>query len=183
MNPLHLLHRYYPPGTPGHAVLATHSALVAERATDIARRLARRGEATDVEFIRQAAWLHDIGILRTDAPELGCSGALPYICHGIAGRQMLEAEGLLRHALVCERHIGVGLTAEDIRQQELPLPQRDMQPRSMEERIVAYADLFFSKNPRRNAAAKTVEEVRRSLMRHGADKVALFDRWHQRFGG
>ena len=36
--------------------------------------------------------------------------------------KMLDSEGLPQHALVCERHIGVGLTMEDIRLQKLPLP-------------------------------------------------------------
>ena len=53
-------------------------------------------------------------------------GRASYICHGVEGRRMLEAEGLPRHALVCERHTGAGLTVDDIISQRLPLPLRDM---------------------------------------------------------
>ena len=43
-------------------------------------------------------------------------------------RELLEKEGLPQHALVCDRHTGVGITIEDIRAQELPIPERDMTP-------------------------------------------------------
>ncbi len=56
---------------------------------------------------------------------------------------MLEAEGLPRHALVCERHTGAGLTVDDIISQRLPLPLRDMTPQTLEERLICYADKFY----------------------------------------
>lgn len=145
----------------------------------IANRM--RGTTVDTDFVREAALLHDIGILFTAVPRLGCEGKLHYLCHGIKGRELLEAEGLLRHALVCERHIGVGLSAEEIVRQKLPLPVRDMLPLSVEERIVAYADLFFSKNPAKLGLERSVDQVRKSLARHGEDKVAIFDQWHEQF--
>ena len=45
----------------------------------------------------------------------GCYGDKDYICHGYLGRALLEKEGLPAHALVCERHVGVGLSISDIR--------------------------------------------------------------------
>jgi uncharacterized protein len=48
---------------------------------------------------------------------LGCHGDRPYITHGIIGAELLGNEGLPGHALVCERHIGVGLSIEDIKSQ------------------------------------------------------------------
>ncbi|WP_305041513.1 HD domain-containing protein [Geoalkalibacter sp.] len=176
---LALLEKYYPRETPAHGILLAHSLAVAELAARIARRLP---ESVDLAFVEEAALLHDIGIRATRAPDIGCTGDLPYICHGVEGRKLLDAEGLPRHALVCERHIGVGLSAAEIRAQGLPLPQRDMLPLSLEEQIVTYADLFFSKNPRKAPGPKTPEQVRKSLGRHGAAKVAVFDVWHRRFG-
>lgn len=173
-----LIDRYYPPGHAARAILVAHSAAVAELAVRIARHVS---EDVNVGFVEEAAWLHDIGIGATHAPQIGCQGSLPYICHGVEGRKLLDAAGLHAHGLVCERHIGVGLSAGDIRAQDLPLPERDMQPLSLEEQIVTYADLFFSKNPRNKGGPKNVEQVRSSLARHGPDKVAVFDAWHQRF--
>ncbi len=180
VDPISLLNKYYPPGSDGHRILLLHSELVAAKAVAVAQRMT--GTGVDLDFVREAALLHDIGILYTDVPQLGCRGELPYLCHGVKGRELLEQEGLPRHGLVCERHIGVGLSAEEIVRQQLPLPARDMLPISLEEQIVTYADLFFSKNPAKSGKERSVDKVRKSLARHGADKVAVFDAWHQRFG-
>jgi uncharacterized protein len=58
-----------------------------------------------------------------------------------------------------------------------------MLPLTVEERIVTFADLFFSKNPTENDCERSVEKVRRSLARYGTEKVAVFDLWHARFSG
>jgi len=181
MNPIALIEKYYPPGSEGHRILLRHSERVAAKAVACALALDRR-EPVDVEFVREAALLHDIGILFTNAPDLGCHGELPYLAHGYKGRELLEQEGLPRHALVCERHIGVGLTAEEIRAHHLPLPVRDMLPLTIEEQIVTYADLFFSKNPKEKDRERTPDQVRETLTRFGKDKLAVFDAWQARFG-
>ncbi len=180
MDPIALLEKYYSPGSTSYRILLQHSEQVANKAVAVANRLT--DTTVDVKFVREAALLHDIGILFTTVPQLGCQGKLPYLCHGIKGREILEAEGLPRHALVCERHIGVGLSAEEILRQDLPLPMRDMLPISLEEQIVTYADLFFSKNPAKLGLERSADKVRKSLARHGEDKVAVFNEWHERFG-
>jgi uncharacterized protein len=131
-----------------------------------------------MDFVEQAALLHDIGMLFTSTPKLHCHGNRPYIAHGIIGAEILRQEGLQRHALVCERHIGVGLSIEDIATQNLPLPLRDMRPQTLEEKIVAYADLFYSKT---RPNMRTATMVRSALARHGDYKVSIFDEWHRRF--
>ena len=131
--------------------------------------------------MEEAALLHDIGIIRCYAPDIRCEGELPYICHGVEGRRMLEAEGLPRHALVCERHTGAGLTVDDIISQRLPLPLRDMTPQTLEERLICYADKFYSKSGdiRRE---KTLDKVIKSMERHGPDTLARFMALHKEFG-
>ena len=176
-DPLDLLKHYYPPG-PTRELLIAHSMAVAELALNLARRSLPQA---DLEFIREACLLHDIGILHTDAPELGCHGPLPYLAHGYKGREMLESHDLTRHALVCERHTGVGIRREEVIEQDLPLPVRDYLPRSSEEIIICYADLFFSKDPSRRHQVRTPEEIRKGLLRFGADKVQTFDQWHDKF--
>jgi uncharacterized protein len=177
MQPLKLIDRYYDGHAEARNILIAHSLQVARLAVDVAR-LAGRSQDVDVEFVEQAAILHDIGMLYTDAPGFGCHGDQPYIVHGVIGAELLRKEGLPRHALVCERHIGVGLTVEDIKGQGLPLPLRDMQPRSLEEEIIAYADLFFSKA---HKGKRTIDRIRKSLSRYGSEKVVIFDKWHERF--
>ncbi len=181
MDTIALLEKYYDPGSLSYRILKQHSRQVADKAVAVARRMP--AGSVDVDFVREAAFLHDIGILFTSAAQIGCQGNLPYLCHGIKGRELLVKEDLPRHGLVCERHIGVGLSAEEIVRQQLPLPVRDMLPISIEEKIVTYADLFFSKNPAKAGQERSLDKVRQSLARHGAEKVVVFDEWHERFGG
>ena len=173
---IELLRKYYPDEF-AFNILSEHSRLVADKALAVARAL---NEPVDTLFLEEAALLHDIGICRTSAINLGCFGHDPYITHGIHGRSILEAEGLPRHALVCERHIGVGLTVEDVVAQKLPLPRRSMAPTCLEEEIICFADLFYSKKGR-HSGEKSIESIRSSLSRFGEHKCSIFEVWLERF--
>jgi uncharacterized protein len=174
-----VIREYYPQGSVIYETLKRHGEQVAAKALTIAGRPGL--EALDKDFLCEAAMLHDIGIFMTDTPILGCHGSHPYICHGVLGRELLEKHGLPRHALVCERHVGVGLSARDIEEQQLPLPVRDMQPQTLEEEIICYADKFFSKNGTSGQRPRTVEEVIALLGRYGRDPVRRFQAWVRRF--
>ena len=180
MNPIDIIKDFYRPGSKAHDIVVRHGEDVARKAVATARKVAHLGP--NLEFIREAAVLHDIAIFLTDTPKLDCRGTYPYVCHGYLGRELLEKRSLPKHALVCERHVGIGITAEDVRKHNLPLPERDMIPLSIEERIICYADKFFSKNGRRAEPEKTVEEVLRSIAHYGLDKVATFRSWLELFG-
>jgi uncharacterized protein len=177
MNPLDIIHQYYPPDAELTRILVRHSQQVRDMALTVAERLPHL--KPDIRFIAQAAMLHDIGILETDSPKIGCHGGRPYILHGIAGREILERHGLKRHALVCERHVGAGISAEEIRRRRLPLPERDMLPVSTEEIIICYADKFFSKSD--SAGPRPPESVMAGLRRYGAAQEKRFIEWHQIF--
>lgn len=133
-----------------------------------------------MDFIREAALLHDIGVFATDAPGIGCTGTEPYIRHGVIGSELLVQEGLPRHALVCERHTGVGLTLELIQKRKLPLPPREMIPVTLEEQIICFADCFYSKSGD-PFAPKSIEQIIRSLQKHGEDQVLKFKTWCKLF--
>ncbi|MBO7318136.1 MAG: phosphohydrolase, partial [Bacteroidales bacterium] len=105
-------------------------------------------------------------------PSIHCHGKAHYIQHGIIGAQLLRAEGLEAHARVCERHIGVGLTANDIIAQNLPLPHCDMLPETLEEKLVCYADNFFSKS--QPDVERTFAQVHRSIARFGKENEERF---------
>ena len=161
-------------------IIVEHSRCVAKKALQIARGCPL-ADSLDMTFIEEAALLHDIGVSQTDAPALDCHGSHPYICHGVLGREILEKAGLPRHGLVCERHIGVGLTVEDIIAQGLPLPHRDMVPLSSEEKIIACADLFYSKKKMNLSVEKSLEKIKSNLAQFGSAKVAVFEGWLQEF--
>ena len=177
MNPLAIIDKYYLSDSPLRHILLKHSRSVADKALSI---VANHPELNvDADFVEESALLHDIGIFRTDADGICCFGTEPYICHGFIGAELLRAEGMPRHAWVCERHTGTGLTLQQILDFNWPLPHRDMQPISIEEQIVCFADKFFSKT--RLDQEKTVDQARKSLEKFGADGLLKFDAWCRRF--
>ena len=158
-----------------HVILVTHLALT------IARKLQLDSEQQ--LFIEEASMLHDIGIGKVNAPSIGCNGGAPYIQHGVIGREILEQEGLPKHGLVAERHSAVGYSVQDITEQSLPLPLRDMQPVSLEEEIICYADKWYSKSPHKLWKPYTLEEIIASIRKYprAEERVRIFTDWHQRF--
>lgn len=169
-----LYEKYYKPGSKSHKILVVHSELVARKALQIVDKHPLWG--IDRAFIYEAAMLHDIGIFACRAPSIGCHGKEPYIRHGIIGAEILREEGLPRHALVCERHTGVGITLEQIIRRDLPLPHREMVPVSLEEQIICFADCFYSKSGDLTAE-KSPLKIRNGLKKHGREQVLKFDRW------
>jgi len=180
MDPIDIITEYYDPGTNLYDILVRHSELVAKKALKIAESVPHL--KPDFDFIREASMLHDIGIFQTDVRQLGCRGSHPYVVHGYLGRIILEQKGFLRHALTCERHVGAGITAEDILKRKIPLPVRDMVPESVEEKIICFADKFFSKDPDGKKDEKTIEEVVAKLRRYGPGQSERFLEWVELFG-
>jgi uncharacterized protein len=158
----------------------THCVKVTELALKILDH--NRNLQINKEFVIYGAMLHDIGIIETNAQEIGCYGKLPYIAHTYIGRGMLEKEGLMEIAPVCERHIGVGLTKEDIIQAGFPLPHRDMVPLSLEEKLICYADKFYSKSDKHLIIPRSTEKIRKKILKYGDDKLSKFDELVNLFG-
>jgi uncharacterized protein len=180
MNPLEIMEKYYSPDSRAYYFLIHHSRKVAEKALLVAQRVSHLHP--DRKFIEEAALLHDIGIFLTDEPAIGCHGDTAYICHGYLGRELLEKEGFPAHALVCERHVGVGISAQDIEEKNLPVPRRDMIPISIEEQIICFADKFFSKDEEFLLEEKPLDTVRKGLAKFGDEKLRKFDAWLELFG-
>ncbi|VVB54911.1 Ribonuclease Y [uncultured archaeon] len=109
--------------------VVTHSKKVAELAKETAEQIKSRGHRVDVEFVETAALLHDIG-----------RGVTHGITHGLEGGRMLSSYP--RYARAVENHLGAGLTKKEAA--ELGLPRRDFIPRTIEEKIVAWADKHVS---------------------------------------
>lgn len=167
-----IIERFYEPSSKAYRLLLEHGRVVAEKALEIAENV--KDLNPDFSFIEEASIGHDIGIIRTNSPILGCHGSAPYICHGYIGRAMLEEAGLPMHGLVAERHIGAGLTVQDIIKKSLPLPLRDMVPVTLEEKIICVADKFFSKNREPHTKEKPLEVVIEEMSRYGEDKLRFF---------
>jgi len=107
--------------------ILSHSRKVQE----IALRIAKKIHGIDLEFIKIGSLLHDIG-------RFDCWN--DPLHHGIRGAEILRKEGLERYALLAERHLGAGITKEEIKHRGLDLPLRDFVPVTPEEKIITYAD-------------------------------------------
>lgn len=172
-----IIDKYYSGDGDLRTILIIHSQSVARKALQI---VSLHPELNlDREFIEEAAMLHDIGIIKTDAPGIKCFGTEPYICHGILGAKMLRQEGLPRHARVCERHTGAGLSLNEIVSQNLPLPHQDFLPETLEEQVICYADKFFSKT--HLDREKSIEKAEKSIAKFGEEGLARFKQWEKMF--
>lgn len=174
-----LYEKYYPAGTPLRGILEKHSRSVAALALDINARLHLGLDPVQVE---DAAMLHDIGIFLTDAPGIQCYGSEKYLRHGILGADLLRREGAPEWAArVAERHTGAGITPKDIEAMNLPLPvDRCLMPESLLEKLVCYADKFYSKNG--DMQQKPLDRVRASMARHSVSTLERFEQLHAAFG-
>ena len=112
MNYQDIIDKYYPEENELKHILLVHSRSVADKALSIVDR--HSDLHLDRQFVEEAAMLHDIGIFKCNAPSIQCFGEEPYVCHGRIGAELLRREGYPRHARVCERHTGAGLTKKEI---------------------------------------------------------------------
>lgn len=177
MNYELLIDKYYPEDDDLRHLLLKHSRQVADRCLLIAKKHLEL--PIDIQFLEEAAMLHDIGIRWCHAPSIFCEGSEHYIRHGLIGGELLRKEGYERHARVCERHTGTGITREQIERQQLPLPLADFVPETLEEQIVCYADKFYSKShPDR---ILSVIQTAESLEKFGHEGVEKFLAWVKKF--
>ena len=179
MDYISLLYKYYTEDDDLRRLLLKHSRQVADRCLLIASRHPEL--QLDTNFLEEAAMLHDIGVRWCYAPGIYCYGDEHYIRHGLIGARLLRREGYERHARVCERHTGTGITREQIVRQQLPLPLGDYVPETLEEQIVCYADKFYSKS--KPDRVLTVGQAAQSLARFGEEGVATFLGWARLFEG
>lgn len=178
MNYQEIIDKYYPAGSPLRDIYMHHCRQVADLALEIAHNKQLQLEDSVIE---EAAMLHDIGIAFTDAAGIHCYGTEPYIKHGILGAELLEREGASAEAAnVARKHTGTGITLDEICQLGLPLPPGDYMPHTLLERLVCYADKFYSKNG--DMQRKSLERVRASMARHGGETLSRFEELHREFG-
>lgn len=169
--------KYYPQGTPLGVIYNTHCRAVADLAC---RLIDSRGLPVSREEAFAASMLHDIGIFLCNAPSIGCHGKEPYILHGPLGADLLREEGIdEKYARVAERHTGSGITEEEARRLGFPAG-RSYLPETTLERLICYADKFFSKSGA--STKKSLDEVRAGMARFGEEALTRFDALHDEFG-
>lgn len=173
LDPLEIINFFYSPEDPAREILLLHSTQVRNKALFLSRGI----PGIDLETVSIGAMLHDIGIRFCNAPDIGCYGEEDYLLHGILGAENLRAfkniESMEKFARICERHTGSGITALEIRERALPLPERDLIPETIEEKVICLADKFFSKSG--DMAEKTIPQIRKQMEKFGQDTLWRFD--------
>ena len=130
MNPKELLKKYST-NSKEYAKVLSHS----EKVKEVALRIGDKIKGVNKEFLIKASLLHDIGRFK-------CPPGKNPILHGIEGSKIMEKEGFPKIAKVCERHLGAGLDREQAKQFGLPI--RDYLPKTIEEKIITFADNLVS---------------------------------------
>jgi uncharacterized protein len=171
------LHEQYAPSAEALGLVYPHCEIICGVAEQL---LPHCGMDLDAELVRAGSLLHDIGVYRLYGED-GQLDQASYLRHGILGDDLLRAEGF-PEALCrfCSRHTGVGLSRDDIRRQQLPLPPGDYLAETGEEQLVMYADKFHSKT---DPPVFLTADAYASIVRHyGAEKAAAFEAMRAKFG-
>ncbi|KIH99007.1 phosphohydrolase [Streptomonospora alba] len=163
------LHAEHAPTREAFDLVYTHCTIVSAIAADL---LSRAPTRLDPDLVRAGSMLHDIGVYRL----YDRSGRLDYpryVRHGILGRDLLAEQGY-PDALgrFCSCHTGMGITREDVRAQDLPIPQDDYIAESAEEELVMFADKFHSKSRPPILVSPATAAAR--MRRFGEDKELRF---------
>lgn len=147
---------------------------------DIALNLQnKQGLKLNTDLVTAGALLHDIGVYRLYNANNILDEA-NYIQHGSKGYELLkEEEASEELARFASHHTGVGLTADEIRKNNLPLPHVDFLADTGEERLVMYADKFHSKLP---SQFNTLKWYKEHVGRFGEEKVQTFEAMACNFG-
>ena len=178
INVKEIIDFYYPKDDELKKIYMVHAEKVTALALDMAHRHPELG--IDMQFVEEAAMLHDLGIFLTDAPRIYCCGTESYLCHGYLGAELLRLRGYERHARVCERHTGTGLTKELVIANGWNLPVKDFVPETIEEQLICFADKFYSKT-KYLETARTFEQVVESMAKISPQAVEKVKEWAKMF--
>jgi len=159
--------------------LLIHSKTVAKKAIEITKNVPKLNP--NLDLIENGALLHDIGIKLTLEKNLGCNGNFPYVCHGYLGAELLRKKGLDKYATICETHVGLGITKEEIIKRKLPLPLKDFIPKTVEEEIVCLADKFYSKEEKYLTTPRPLDEMKVHWKKFGEFQIIQLEKLLQKY--
>jgi uncharacterized protein len=175
LTEIQALHRKYSPSDAVFDLVFTHSLIIKEIAEGIieAKKL-----ILDKELVTAGALLHDIGAYKLINSE-GIFDGTNYIRHGVEGYMLLKEMNYPQELCnITIHHTGVGITKEDVMFQKLPLPLDNYLAKTIEEKLIMYADKFHSKTPQFNS----FESYETFVKKYGNDKVEKFRELGKLFG-
>ncbi|MEM3823717.1 MAG: TIGR00295 family protein [Candidatus Bathyarchaeia archaeon] len=127
-----------------------HCQAVAELALEIAKACKERGLNVDLKLVEIGALLHDIGRSKTHT-----------VHHAIIGAEIAESLGLPEPLVsIIKTHVGGGITSKEAK--KLGWPKDIYIPKTLEEKIVSYADKLIE-GSHRVPIERTIENFSREL--------------------
>lgn len=130
-----------------------HCRKVSALAVEFAKACKKKGLNVDVNLVEVGALLHDIGRSKTHG-----------VNHAVVGVEIAESLNLPESIVsIIECHIGGGIAAEEAK--ELGLPVKDYFPKTLEQKLVAYADKLIE-GSRVVPIELTIEQFSRKLGEH-----------------
>ena len=141
-----ILLKKYAPNEKYLELVRTHGIIVSEIALDCAKNTY---ESVNIEVLEAACLLHDIGsYVFVGANNYSSDFRDNYPGHALFGAKILQDEGIdERICEAIETHVLLGLTAGEIKESGKKLPYKNYEPKTIEGRLLCYADRFHSKRP------------------------------------
>lgn len=173
------LHKKYAKTDADFVLIYTHCQVVDAIATQLLDD--KPNSQIDRDLLHVACMLHDIGAY--DVLEDG--QFVDGVRHGVIGEQILRKEGFPERIWrFASHHTGVGLTEQDVINQNLSIPPADYTADTPEERLLMYADKFHSKSkpPKEPPYFCTFEWYYDLVKKFGNDKQAKFESLADEFG-
>ncbi len=144
-----------------------HCKAVTTLAVQIAKACKKKGLNVDKKLVEAGALLHDIGRSRTHAVD-----------HVIRGAEIARSLSLPEPVVsIIERHAGGGITLDEAK--KLGWPIKNYVPKTLEEKIVTYADKLIE-GQRRVPVRRTVGKLSRELGKNHPS-VAKVKKLHEEF--
>lgn len=111
-----------------------HCTAVADLAVETAEKLKSKGLKVNVELVEAGAILHDLGRSKCHTVD-----------HAVVGGQIAQSLGLPEPVVkIIKRHVGAGISDKEA--QALGWPKDTYTPKTLEEKIVAYADKLIDRS-------------------------------------
>ena len=135
-----------------------HCKAVSKIAVETARVCRKKGLNVDVDLVEIGGLLHDIGRSKTHS-----------VNHVIEGAHLAKKQGLPDPVIaIIERHMGGGITK--IEAEELGWPEGSYMPKSIEQKIVSYADKLVVTSKREHIES-TINKLRQEKLFEAANRV------------
>lgn len=132
-----------------------HCLMVGEKAKELALKIKSKGHKINVELCQVGGLLHDIGRSKTHG-----------LMHAVEGSKLLKEHPKI--ALIVKRHIGGGIDKKEAK--VLGLPVEDYSPKSLEEKVVCYADKLVQGERFTEDASEEIGKLKKKL---GSNHVSV----------